>query len=63
MNTVLPRRRHPEARTTQLEPLLIHGLPVVLTRHQRTTRVMGTAMQNLNQMMAMLPPFPKLLPG
>ena len=63
MNTVLLRRRHPEVRATQLEPLLLRGLLVVLIRHQHTTRVIGTAMQNLNQMMAMLPSFPKLLPG
>jgi hypothetical protein len=61
MNTDL-LRRHPEVKqATQLESLPLHGLLVVLTRHQHTTKMTGTAMKPPNRVI--LVPFRKPLGG
>jgi hypothetical protein len=44
-----------------LRALLLHGLLVLLIRHQHTTKVSNTAITNLNQVAAMLVNFQRLL--
>ena len=59
MNTV-PLRRYPEAKkATQLESLLLHGLLVLLTRHQHTTKMTLPTLRIFNRVIMMLVPFRK----